>query len=511
MEHNRGKDRRQSVLFPEIVDEYVSAENPVRFIEAYVESLDLVGLGFQHARVAETGRPPYHPGDMLKLYIYGYLNRTRSSRELEKATHRNVEVMWLLRKLQPDFKTIADFRKDNTEALKRVCREFTLLCKKLNLFGGELVAIDGSKFSAVNHNSRSYTKQKLQGLLRQIDEKIERYFTRLESEDTTEDAATIGEKHSLREHIANLQEHKAELEELQDTLNESGETQITLTDPDSRMMRTGHQGKDVCYNVQIAVDAKHKLIVANDVTNDLNDLHQLGMMAQAAKELLGVEHFDVTADKGYYNETQIDQCEQENISCYIPEPEKSQNKELGLFTDRNFRYNAEDDCYLCPADERLTFRSQFVKGKKQVRAYESSACKQCLLRSRCTRSRTNNRRIYRWVNEYVIEAMRERMKRHPEKASQRKELAEHPFATIKHWMNHSYFLMRGKKNVAAEVSMSVLVYNMKRVLNILTLPVLIAALRALSGKVTSFFIRLTRQKINSAIGVQSSYIACSSA
>jgi transposase len=207
------------VLFPEIVDEYVSGENPVRFIEAYVESLDLVGLGFQHGRVAETGRPPYHPGDLLKLYIYGYLNRTRSSRELEKATHRNVEVMWLLRKLQPDFKTIANFRKDNTEALKRVCREFTLLCKKLNLFGGELVAIDGSKFSAVNHNSRSYTKQKLQGLLRQIDEKIERYFTRLESEDTTEDAAKIGEKHSMREHIANLQEHKAALEELQNTLN----------------------------------------------------------------------------------------------------------------------------------------------------------------------------------------------------------------------------------------------------------------------------------------------------
>jgi transposase len=207
------------VLFPEIVDEYVSGENPVRFIEAYVESLDLVGLGFQHGRVAETGRPPYHPGDLLKLYIYGYLNRTRSSRELEKATHRNVEVMWLLRKLQPDFKTIANFRKDNTEALKRVCREFTLLCKKLNLFGGELVAIDGSKFSAVNHNSRSYTKQKLQGLLRQIDEKIERYFTRLESEDTTEDAAKIGEKHSMREHIVNLQEHKAALEELQNTLN----------------------------------------------------------------------------------------------------------------------------------------------------------------------------------------------------------------------------------------------------------------------------------------------------
>jgi hypothetical protein len=235
------------------------------------------------------------------------------------------------------------------------------------------------------------------------------------------------------------------------------------------------------------------------------------MMAQAAKEILGVEHLDVTADKGYYNETQIDQCEQENISCYIPEPEKSQNKALGLFTDRDFRYNAEDDCYLCPADERLTFRSQFVKGKKQVRAYESSSCKECILRTQCICSRINNRRIYRWVNEHVIEAMRERMERHPEQASQRKELAEHPFATIKHWMNHGYFLMRKKKNVAAEVSMSVLVYNMKRVLNILSLPALIAALRALSGEAASFFIRLIRQKIYSAISVQSSYTACSTA
>jgi transposase len=511
MSHIHGVDRAQSAMFPALVDDYVGDNNPVRFIDAYVDSLRLDQLGFNRAEAKVTGRPPYSPSDLLKLYVYGYLNKVRSSRLLEQLTHRNIEVMWLLRKLQPDFKTIADFRKDNTEALKKVCREFTLLCKKLNLFGGELVTIDGSKFSAVNHDSRTYTKKKLQRLIKEINEKIETYFSQLDSADTRESTVRMRETHSLREHIAHLQEHKVELEELQKTLTDSGETQISLTDPDSRLMTTGKHGNDVCYNVQIAVDAKHKLILAHDVTNEANDLHQLEPMACAAKEILGVEHLDVTADKGYYNERQIDHCEQENISCYIPEPEKSQNKELGLFTDRDFRYNAQDDCYLCPANRQLTYRSLTLKGDKAVKIYESRACKQCLLRSRCTRSRTNNRRIYRWVNEHVIEAMRERMQRHPEKASQRKELAEHPFATIKHWMNHGYFLMRGKKNVAAEVNMSVLVYNMKRVLNILSLPALIAALQALSGKAASFFIRLIRQKIYSAISVQSSYVACSTA
>ena len=485
-----GFDRNQSVLFPLLVDEYVGEDNPVRFIDAYVDSLNLGELGFTHAQAKATGRPPYSPSDLLKLYVYGYLNKVRSSRQLEQLTHRNIEVMWLLRKLQPDFKTIADFRKENTQALKNVCREFTLLCKKLNLFGGELVAIDGSKFSAVNHNSRCYTKEKLQRLITEIDEKIEIYFTHLDSEDTTDESKTITTNRSLREHIAHLQIHKFELKQLQQTLNESGETQITLTDPDSRMMRTGHQGRDVCYNVQIAVDAKHKLIVAHDVTNDINDLHQLTPMAQAAKEVLTVEHLDVTADKGYYNETQIEQCEQENITCYIPEQEKSQNKALGLYTDRDFRYDATNDCYICPANEQLTKRSETIKGNKQVGIYESKKCKQCLLRSRCTRSQTNNRRIYRWVNEYVIEAMRKRMQRYPDKVRTRKELVEHPFATIKHWMNHGYFLLRGLKKVAAEISMSVLVYNMKRVLNILGVPTLIAAIQRLQKGTLAFLFRV---------------------
>ena len=483
MSHKQGISRKQSTLFPEIMDDYISNENPVRFLDAYVDSLDVERLGFRHAQTADTGCPPYHPGDLLKLYLYGYLNRIRSSRELEKATQRNVEVMWLLRRLMPDFKTIADFRKDNTEALKEVCREFTLLCKKLDLFGGELVGIDGSKFSAINHDSRSFTKQKLQRLLKEIDEKINSYFTRLESADITEGnhGGAI-----VSEHITNLQKHKEEVKRLQEMLEVSGETSVSLTDPDSRLMVTGKHGNDVSYNVQIAVDSKHKLIVTSDITNEANDLHQLYPLAEAAKDFLKVEHLEVTADTGYYNEKQIAECEKNNISCYIPEPEKSQNKALGLYTDKDFSYDPVGNTYLCPAHQRLFLHYRTIKGNKEVMVYETNCCKRCMLRGKCTRSEKNNRRIYRWINEDIIEAMQDRIKRCPEKVSKRKELVEHPFGTLKHWMNHGYFLMRGRKKVAAEVSMSVLVYNMKRVMNILGIQGLLAALKMIAQKELSF-------------------------
>lgn len=486
MRHKQGINRKQTILFPEIIDDYISNENPVRFIDAYVDNLDVVQLGFEHAIPAKTGCSPYHPGDLLKLYLYGYLNRIRSSRELEKATQRNVEVMWLLRRLGPDFKTIADFRKNNTESMKRVCREFTLLCKRLNLFGGELVGIDGSKFSAVNHDSRSYTKQKLQRLIGEIDEKIDTYFTRLESTDAeVERQYQSQNQNMLSDQVVHLQKHKAELERMQQMLIESGETAISLTDADSRLMVSGKHGNDVSYNAQIAVDSKHKLIVAHELTNEANDLHQLYSLAEGAKEILDVEHLDVTADKGYYNKTEIAKCEGNNIRCYIPEPEKSQNKALGLFTEKDFQYDPFSDSYLCPAKQRLFFHYRIIKGNKEERVYETNHCKQCLLRIQCTRSKDNNRRIYRWVHEDLIEAMRERVKCYPDIIKKRKELVEHPFATIKHWMNHGFFLMRGKKKVTAEFSMSVLVYNIKRVLNILGVRRLLVELRKLSANVSA--------------------------
>jgi transposase len=475
MGHKQGINRTQSILFPETVDEYVSTENPVRFIEAYVESLDLRKLEFERVESAKTGRPAYHPGDMVKLYIYGYVNRIRSSRQLEKASHQNIEVLWLLRRLTPDFKTIADFRKDNIRGLKNVCRAFTLLCKKLGLFGGELIAIDGSKFGAVNSTGRVYTRKKLRTLCKEIDEKIEGYFTLLETSDHTEDKASPIKDSEMREKIANLEEYKRAIEEMERELKESGETQLARTDPESRLMRTGNGGCDVSYNVQIAVDSKHKLIIDSDVSNEETDLHQLARMAIRSREVLEKEYLEVVADAGYFKSEEIKQCSDHQITCYVPEPKKSQNKKKGLFTDKDFQYDASRDVYRCPAEAVLPRKGTVMKGNRMVVTYVGMGCHSCSLRTRCTKNKAGGRRMYRWIHENVLDALRMRLKENPDKLQRRKELAEHPFGTIKFWMGYGSFLMRGLKKVTTEISLSVMAFNLKRALTILGLPALLAA------------------------------------
>src|SRR5574341_856620 len=408
MSYIQGVDRNQSLMFPELVDDYIKDDNPVRFIDAYVDSLDLAKLGFTHATTKDTGHKPYHPGDLLKLYIYGYLNKIRSSRQLETATHRNIELFWLLRKLHPDFKTIADFRKDHTKAIKQACREFTLLCKKLDLFGGELIAIDGSKFSAVNHSGRAYTQNKLALILKEIDEKIDAYLKGLDHQDQVEIKLHGLSAEQLQEKIANLKIHRAEVEKIQAQLAASGESQITLTDPDSRLMHSSSKGTDVSYNVQIATDSKHKLIVAHEVTNDCDDSQQLANIAIQAKEILGVESLDATSDKGYYNEEKIKACDDQNINCYVPKPERSQNKKRGLYTKQDFQYDAANDRYICPAKQELTFRGESTDHAKVIKVYEGVACRGCALRAQCTQRQRGNRRLWRWVHEDVIEAMQQR-------------------------------------------------------------------------------------------------------
>lgn len=476
MRYVQGYDREQQLLLPESIEEYVTADNPIRVIEAYVESLDLAKLGFRYAEPEATGRKPYDPADLLKLYLYGYLNKTRSSRQLEKATYRNLEVIWLLCKLHPDHKTIADFRKDNLEALKKVCREFTLLCHKLKLFGGELIAIDGSKFRAVNHNGRAFTKKKLLKLNHEIDAKIAAYLNGLDEQDQVETKIPGVTAKNVQEKIAQLREHKAEVEKLQAELEASGETQITLTDADSRLMQTAAFGTDVCYNVQVVTDAKHKLIVTHEVTNEHNDRNQLSHMAKAAKEILGVDQIEATADAGYFKKEEIKKCEEDGVTCYVPIPESSSNETRGLYAEADFQYEAAHDCYRCPAQQAVTFRGEAEKDGLRVRIYEGVACKRCALRLRCTKSQRNNRRIYRWVHEAVIDRLRQRLAQHPDKVKQRGHLVEHPFGTLKHVMESGYFLMRGKEKVSAEMSLSVLAYNFKRVLNILGFKALLAAL-----------------------------------
>jgi transposase len=475
MSYISGIHRDQVLLFPELVDEYIEANNPVRFIEAYVNSLDLEALGFTHAVPKETGRPAYAPADMLKLYSYGYLNKIRSSRKLEQETHRNVELMWLLCKLKPDFKTIADFRKDNAKALRQVCREFTVLCKKLDLFGRELIAIDGSKFKAVNSKDRNCSEKKLKQLLEQLNAKIDAYLKELDEQDRIEAHVKNPPTDELREKITHLQARQHRYEGLLQQLDASGTAQISLTDSDSRSMKT-HQGTDVCYNVQLAVDHQHKLIVAHEVTNAVTDQDQLAAMATRAKAMLDIDHLETVADMGYYNGDEVKKCLQEAIVPYIPKPNTSANSKLGLFGKEDFVYDAQRDCYRCPAGQDLTFRFETVEQGRQIRYYSTSACQACPLKPQCTRNK-ENRRITRWVHEHLMEDMQQRVTDNPEKVNSRKSIVEHPFGTIKRWMDQGYFLTRGLEKVRGEMSLTVLAYNLKRVISIIGVKDLIAVVR----------------------------------
>jgi len=469
-----GPDRTQAVLFPDVLDDYVGAANPVRFLDAFVAQLDLAALGFQRAVPAETGRPGYAPGDLLRLYLYGYLHRIRSSRRLEQETHRNVELMWLLRWLTPDFKTIADFRRDHPAALKRVGREFVLLCRELELFGGELLAIDGSKFRAVNARDKSYTPARLTTLHRDIDRTIARYLTELERQDVAE-AGTEGPRvEVLREKIQRLQERRARYEELREALAASGATALSLTDPDSRPMVSG-AGVEVCYNVQTVVDAKHKLIVAQDVTNAATDRDLLSPMAQAAQEVLAGATPVVVADQGYYHGAEIKTCLEAGLTPLVPRPRTSANEKLGLFTKDDFVYAADTDTYRCPAGEHLTYRSTTVELGRTIKNYRTRACGACARRPRCTRNK-DGRKLTRWVDEHLLEAMARRLREDRTLYTKRKELAEHPYGTMKRAMDQGYFLLKGLRKVRGEFSLTSLAYNLKRVINIVGVPRLLEAL-----------------------------------
>ena len=475
MSYLEGADRQQGWLLPERLEDYVSAENPVRFLDAFVDSLGLAALGFQHAQPEATGRPPYRPGDLLRLYLYGYLNRLRSSRRLEREAQRNVELLWLLRQLRPDFKTIADFRKDNLAALRGVCREFTLLCRQLDLFGGELVAIDGSKLRAVNSKRRNFSAAKLHATAAEIDAKIDGYLQQLDAADAVEPHPAQPTAAQLQQKIAHLQQRRQQNTQRLEQLQASDQRQVSLTDPDSRSMKVG-QSTEVCYNVQTAVDAKHKLIVEHQVTNAVTDMGQLTPLARAAQQTLGVEKLEVVADMGYYWGAQVKECAQAGITTYIPKALTSANTKQGLYGKERFVYDAGRDCYRCPAGQELSYRSSSFELGRAIRYYRApvSACRACGLKSKCTRNQ-EARRLSRWEHEELLEQMEQRVVAHPEKMKQRKTLSEHPFGTIKRGMDAGYFLLRGLEKVRAEMSLTVLAYNLKRVINLLGVSTLIAA------------------------------------
>jgi transposase len=471
-----GDDHRQATLFPESLDDYIAEDSPVRVIDVFIDELDVSGLGFK--TVAEvTGRPGYHPTTLLKLYVYGYLNRIQSSRRLEREAQRNVELMWLTGRLAPDFKTIADFRKDNGEAIRLVCREFVMLCRKLELFTDAFVAIDGSKFKAVNNRDRNFTKAKLKRRLQQIDESIERYLGQIASADRQETAQAKARSERLENKIATLKQEMARLKKLEVRLLEAPDQQISLTDPDARSMATSGRGTGmVGYNVQAAVDAKHHLIVAHEVTNVGHDRTQLSSMAKRAKQAIGTEALEVVADRGYFKGEELRACEQANITTFLPKPQTSGNMAKGLFGKRDFIYITEDDEYACPGGQRLIYRFTREEKGQMIRRYWSSACPRCTLKPQCTTG--EYRRVSRWEHEAVIEAAERRLDEEPERMRVRRSTVEHPFGTLKAWMGYSHFLTRTLPRVSTEMSLHVLAYNMKRVMAIKGTRSLIAAIQA---------------------------------
>jgi transposase len=470
MGYVEGTDREQVVLFPAVIDDYVSADNPVRFVEAFVKQLELGALGFSKAEPEERGRPAYDPRDLLKLYLYGYVNEIRSSRKLERETKRNVELMWLLRRLTPDHKTIANFRKDNARALPGVFREFTKVCRQLNFYGRELVGIDGSKFRAVNSRDRNFSEAKLKQRLQWIEEKIEKYLAALQAEDETDNNGSEDSGAELEAKIAALQERRLVYEGLKQQLAESGEKQLSLTDADARLMK-GRQGHHVGYNVQIAVDSKHKLVADFAVTNEGNDVNCLAELAQGAQQELGVKELKVCADRGYYNTAQIKTCEDAGIEVHMERPRPAQTE--GIFPLERFSFDAAKDVYTCPAGKRLSYRT-FDK-EKQARCYWTEACHSCALKSQCTTGK-GPRKIRRPVGQDAADRMLQRVAKNPQFVELRKQLVEHPFGTIKRQMGQDYFLMCGQEKVRGEASLTLLAYNLKRVIKLLGADKLITAL-----------------------------------
>jgi len=468
-----GEDRTQSTLFPERLDEHIGEDNPVRVIEVFVDALDLKALGFERYQAPAMGRPPYHPSTLLKLYIYGYLNRIQSSRRLERETQRNVEVMWLTQRLMPDHKTISGFRKDNGKAIVGVCREFVGVCRRLELFTQAVVAIDGSKFKAVNHRDKNFTGSKMKARQKRVERHIARYLAELDEADRGQPSVPEAQVTGLQDKLTKLKEEMVRLEALEERMLNEPDKQLSLSDPDARSMKTRGTGI-VGYNGQAAVELEHHLIVAHEVTNVGSDRAQLAAMAERACDAMDTEELTAVADRGYFSGTQIVDCEEVGITAYVPKPLTSSGRKSGRFTKQDFVYEPEHDRYRCPAGEALTWRFVSVEHGLNLNVYWATACKNCSIKAQCTTG--PERRVKRWEREEVLDAMQARLDAAPEKMQLRRQTVEHPFGTLKAWMGATHFLTKTLPRVRTEMSLHVLAYNMKRVMNILGVGTLIEAM-----------------------------------
>ena len=475
-----GLDRSQATLLPDCVDDYVGEDNPVRAIDAFVDMLDLGSLGFDVAPEA-TGRPGYHPSTMLKLYLYGYFNQVQSSRRLERECSRNLELIWLLGRLKPDFKTIADFRRDNGPAIRQVCRQFVALCRDIDLLDASVVAIDGSKFKAVNAKAKSYTREKIERRLGEIDAAIMRYLGELDRADEVHrktgmlppDARLV----RVMKKLAHFRKEESTLKAMEQRMDGTGETQVSLTDPDCRAMATtSKQPRVVGYNVQTVVETKHHLIVAHEVTNHGYDRDALSLMAHKAQAVMASETIEAIADKGYYKGEEIVACEQDGIAVTVSKPLTSNAAAVGRFDKADFVYHADKDAYLCPAGEWLPYHYTNEESGKKLLNYWTNACGQCPVKAKCTTGK--ERRVKRWEHEAILDRVQKRLDDDPTKIPLRSKTVEHPFGTLKAWMGATHFKMKTMKHVATEMALQVLAYNMMRVFAIIGVPRLLAAMKA---------------------------------
>jgi transposase len=472
-----GTDRSQSTLFPECLEDWIDEDNPVRVIDVFVSELDLGGLGFGGVAPEITGRPSYHPSVLLKLYIYGYLNRVQSSRRLEREAGRNVEVMWLTGRLVPDHKTIADFRKDCGSAIQQVCVQFVELCRQMGLLTTASVAIDGSKFKAVNTRDKNFTRGKVERRRAQLEESVARYLAQLDTADRQEPSEELAAKTAhLREKLVKLGGEMQRLAAMEKSMLASPDQQISLTDPDSRSMATSGRGSGVVgYNVQVAVDTDHHLIIAHEVTNTGSDRAQLANIASRAKDVLGVDKLEAVADRGYYSGVEILACDKAGIAVTLPKPMTSGLEARGRFGKQDFVYLRDEDVYRCPAGEKLSYHYTNEEDGQQLRRYWTNACRDCALKAHCTTGK--ERRITRWEHEQVLEAVQSRLDRNPEAMRQRRETVEHPFGTLKMRMGATHFLMKRLPKVTTEMALHVLAYNLTRVMNVMGCRPLVAAMR----------------------------------
>jgi len=460
-----GENRYQSTLFPESLEDYIAEDNAIRIVDAFVNKLDLKALGFEGAEPSETGRPGYQPAVMLKIYIYGYLNRIHSSRRLERESHRNVELIWLTGRLMPCFKSIAAFRKDNRQAIRRVCLEFVGVCRELQLFSATLVAIDGSKFKAINSRDKNFTRRSVKLRIKKTKANIDRYLAKLDAVDKEEPEITEVTATELKRKIASMEAKMDELKAYEAEVEAHPDKQVSVTDPDSRSMKKAGGGSTVGYNVQTAVDSKHHLIAVHEVTNATSDRSQLASMAGKASEALDAKGLMVLADPGYYKGEEIVDCYEAGITALVPRVDTSGKRGKGQYTRADFIYDADKDEYVCPAKERLIYRFTTAEKGKQLRAYWTNRCGSCALKAKCTTGK--ERRIKRWEKEHILEKADALLKKNPDAMRQRKRLVEHPYGTIKHWMGSTHFLMKRLPNVQAEMSLHVLAYNLRRAINVL--------------------------------------------